>query len=211
MHEALRRSSGTTLDSVHTEDGPPITQRTSGLKQAKIHWLDEGSPEEFVISANIHRRHLAAEQKREVIGSLLKANPARSDNATAKLAKVSDKTVTAVRREMEGRSEIPNVATRTDAAGRRQPSRKSLSPGTTPSPPHEAPAQARDKAIAGFSTVLHQQLAKTLDDLVRILGNERSRVAEIPLQKRVVIARGYLHILGVSLDDLRPIDGEDAP
>ena len=33
MHEALCRSSGTTLDSVHTEDGPPITQRTSGLKR----------------------------------------------------------------------------------------------------------------------------------------------------------------------------------
>ncbi|SRR5258708_26911713 len=31
MHEALCRLSGTTLDSVHAEDGPPITQRTSGL------------------------------------------------------------------------------------------------------------------------------------------------------------------------------------
>jgi hypothetical protein len=31
MLEALCRSSGTTLDSVHAEDGPPITQRTSGL------------------------------------------------------------------------------------------------------------------------------------------------------------------------------------
>jgi small-conductance mechanosensitive channel len=36
MHEALCRSSGTTLDSVHAEDGPPITQRTSGLKIALI-------------------------------------------------------------------------------------------------------------------------------------------------------------------------------
>src|SRR5205807_8798297 len=34
MHEALCRSSGTTLDSVHAEDGPPITQRTSGLGEA---------------------------------------------------------------------------------------------------------------------------------------------------------------------------------
>ena len=33
MHEALCRSSGTTLDSVHAEDGPPITQRTSGLAE----------------------------------------------------------------------------------------------------------------------------------------------------------------------------------
>ena len=31
MQEALCRPSGTTLDIVHAEDGPPITQRTSGL------------------------------------------------------------------------------------------------------------------------------------------------------------------------------------
>ncbi len=31
MYEALCRSFGTTLDMVHDEDGPPITQRTSGL------------------------------------------------------------------------------------------------------------------------------------------------------------------------------------
>jgi hypothetical protein len=30
-HEALCRQSSTTLDIVHAEDGPPITQRTSGL------------------------------------------------------------------------------------------------------------------------------------------------------------------------------------
>ena len=30
MLEALRQQSSTTLDIVHAEDGPPITQRTSG-------------------------------------------------------------------------------------------------------------------------------------------------------------------------------------
>jgi len=38
MHEALCRSSGTTLDSVHAEDGPPITQRTSGLSRQCTHY-----------------------------------------------------------------------------------------------------------------------------------------------------------------------------
>jgi len=33
MLEALCRQSSTTLDIVHAEDGPPITQRTSGLDQ----------------------------------------------------------------------------------------------------------------------------------------------------------------------------------
>jgi hypothetical protein len=39
MQEALCRPSGTTLDIVHAEDGPPITQRTSCLV------VDENSAE----------------------------------------------------------------------------------------------------------------------------------------------------------------------
>jgi len=35
MLEALCRQSSTTLDIVHAEDGPPITQRTSGLAPYK--------------------------------------------------------------------------------------------------------------------------------------------------------------------------------
>ena len=35
MLEALCRQSSTTLDIVHVEDGPPITQRTSGLELLK--------------------------------------------------------------------------------------------------------------------------------------------------------------------------------
>jgi hypothetical protein len=42
--------------------------------------LDDGiNPFEFVISANIHRRHLTAEQKRDLIAKLLKANPEKSN------------------------------------------------------------------------------------------------------------------------------------
>lgn len=81
-------------------------------------------PLAFVISVNMRRRHLTRAQKREVIAELLKAKPDRSDLATAKLAKVSDKTVTAVRKDMESRSEIPNVPARKDSKGRVQPGRK---------------------------------------------------------------------------------------
>src|SRR5207248_3828039 len=48
----------------------------------------------------------------------------RSDNATAEIAGVSDKTVAAMREDLEGRSEIPNVDTRTDTKGRQQPAAK---------------------------------------------------------------------------------------
>jgi hypothetical protein len=36
MLEALCRQSSTTLDIVHAEDGPPITQRISGLGLSRI-------------------------------------------------------------------------------------------------------------------------------------------------------------------------------
>jgi hypothetical protein len=78
-------------------------------------------PEGYVVAANVHRRHLTSEQKRAIIGKLVKANPARSDSSIAKVAGASDKTVAAVRKELAERSEIPSVATRIDSLGRAQP------------------------------------------------------------------------------------------
>ncbi len=81
-------------------------------------------PVAYVISANIRRRHLTCEQKRTLIAELLKADPDRSNLWTAKLIGVDDKTVGSVRRDLEARSEIPNVAKTTDTKGRQQPIRK---------------------------------------------------------------------------------------
>ena len=41
MLEALCRPSSTILDIVHAEDGPPITQRTSGLGEALAPFRDQ--------------------------------------------------------------------------------------------------------------------------------------------------------------------------
>ena len=81
-------------------------------------------PLAYVVSTNIRRRHLTAEQKREIIADLLKENPERSDRATAKIAGVHHETVAAVREEGERRGEIRHVDKRTDTAGRQQPARK---------------------------------------------------------------------------------------
>src|SRR5262249_48505991 len=66
-------------------------------------------PYAYVLSANIHRRHLTAEQKRELIAEVLKAKPEQSNNQIAKQVKADDKTVAKVRRELESTSEIPKL------------------------------------------------------------------------------------------------------
>jgi hypothetical protein len=54
-------------------------------------------PYAHAVSLNIHRRHLTAEDKRDLIAKLLKASPEKSDRSIAKLAKTSPTTVGAVR------------------------------------------------------------------------------------------------------------------
>jgi hypothetical protein len=81
-------------------------------------------PVGFIVSANIHRRHLTPTQKRELVSKLLKMNPEKSDRQIATTAKVDHKTVAKQRRKAVGRGEIPHQTKRTDARGRKQPAAK---------------------------------------------------------------------------------------
>jgi ParB-like chromosome segregation protein Spo0J len=81
-------------------------------------------PRAYVISANIKRRHLTAEQKREVIAQLVKADPTKSNRQIAETTKADHKTVGAVREGLEARGEIPHTETTTDTTGRKQKTRK---------------------------------------------------------------------------------------
>jgi hypothetical protein len=87
-----------------------------------------GDPVEYITSVNIHRRHLMAETKRDLIAKLLKEHPERSDRATAKLIGADHKTVTAVRRREEDVGSIPHVEKVVDTKGRQQPASKPPKP-----------------------------------------------------------------------------------
>jgi hypothetical protein len=99
------------LESARYKDRPELHIRY--LKETKPDTIATPSgdldPYTFATSVNINRRHLTAAQKRELVEMLLKVRPDRSDRATAKLAKVDDKTVASVRKKLEG------------TAGRRSP------------------------------------------------------------------------------------------
>jgi ParB-like chromosome segregation protein Spo0J len=89
-------------------------------------------PVAFVISANIHRRHLPAKQKRDLIAKLLKATPEKSNRQIAGTVKADHKTVASVRAEKEATGEIPQLVGTIGKDGRER--KRSTSKPTTPKP-----------------------------------------------------------------------------
>jgi hypothetical protein len=112
--------------------------------EIKLQFYTEGDPYALALSLNVHRRHLTSEQKRDLIAKVLKAKPEASNLQIAKQTKADDKTVAKVRTELETRSEIPNVPTRTDSRGRKQPTKKSK-PLNKPKAAPPAPKKATPK------------------------------------------------------------------
>src|SRR5215472_12148635 len=84
----------------------------------------DGDPHDFVLSANLHRRHLTSEQKRELIAEVLKAKPEASNATVAKQTKTTDKTVAKVRRKLESTSEIPKLEKTVGKDGKARPKTK---------------------------------------------------------------------------------------
>jgi hypothetical protein len=108
---------------IQPPDDPPLAEDNPIREEL-------GDSYQFVISANIHRRHLTAEQKRELIGKLLQADPTKSDRAIAKVVKADNKTVASVRAEKEATEEIPQLKKTVGADGkvRKRPMKKAARP-----------------------------------------------------------------------------------
>jgi hypothetical protein len=166
-------------------------------------------PFTFVISANIHRRHLTAAQKNELIVKLKAASPELSTRAIAAATGMSQTTIQrALSAPPSGEPNGSPAPSPERVAGRdgksypaQQPARKKAAAPVekTPSTP---PSQSRDKAIEGVSMLLQRDLANALDDLARLLKGYDGRIAQIPKHKRIAMARAYLDALGVKVADL---------
>ena len=81
-------------------------------------------PYAFVVTKNLCRRHLTAEDKRDAIAKLLKAKPEWSNRWVAAELKTDHHKVAEVRRSGEATGEIPPVERTTGKDGKERPARK---------------------------------------------------------------------------------------
>jgi hypothetical protein len=82
----------------------------------------------FIVSPNIHRRHLTPEQRSGLIKQLLKMNPEQSDRAIASDIGTDHKTVEAIRKQQEATWEIPQLKERTGKDGKTRKRRSAQPP-----------------------------------------------------------------------------------
>ena len=79
-----------------------------GIEPNCIDRDDIKDPVAFVISANLHRRHLTSKQKRELIAKLLVSDPTKSDRQIGDQIGASHHTVGAVREDWRLMGKSPN-------------------------------------------------------------------------------------------------------
>jgi N6-adenosine-specific RNA methylase IME4 len=86
--------------------------------------LSEADKQQLAEDLNLHRRHLTREQMRLFVEHRLQRTPEQSNNRIAAELGVDDKTVGAVRRELESTSEIPKLDRTVGADGKARTARR---------------------------------------------------------------------------------------
>jgi hypothetical protein len=193
--------------------GLPVIDDNGRILLGKL--ADIADPYAYVASANLHRRHLTAEAKREVIAALLRAQPEKSNRRIAEMADTSHRTVGRVRSEAEERGEVPRVTTHTDTRGRNQPATKEPSPFSRPKTsdvgqvPHAEPAPesprppVRNAALEEMGQLSFAHISEWCARLARILRGQEV-LASVSLSDRVSLACEIMDAIGVAVADLLP-------
>jgi hypothetical protein len=124
-----------------------LNKYESSCLAKKEEWR-QADPYEFVVSANVHRRHLNGEQKRELIAKLLKATPEKSNRQIAEATKTDKNTVKAVRSKMERTGEIHQLGATVGKDGKRRKA-PAAKPAKTSAASKPVPAPAAEQSDGG--------------------------------------------------------------
>jgi len=166
-------------------------------------------PYAYVLSANIHRRHLTAEQRRELIAKVIAANPGKSDRQIAKQVRADHKTVGKVRAKGEDVGTIPHVDIRTDTKGRKQPAKRTAADRV------EARCAAQWKAFtAQDEKPEYQQLIEdfvSCAEMAMSVKNLDFSVGELPTAKMRKIAQEVIDTWAEILAALSPTEAAEEP
>jgi hypothetical protein len=106
------------------DDGTLSVELPHAIVEIEVCYSFDPDPYAAAARYNYLRRHLTQEQREEFRIRYIAACPGKSDRQIAKELGVTDKTVAAARIKGTTCGAIPNVETRTDTQGRRQPSSK---------------------------------------------------------------------------------------
>jgi ParB-like chromosome segregation protein Spo0J len=170
---------------------------------------DDKAAQAFVHSSNLFRRHLTPAEKQEKIAQALQAAPEESDREIARVVGggVHHETVGAARADLERRGVIRHVDRRKDSVGRSYSARRQSEAETSPARPAiDLAAKRKASAVIAFSQLLHEgEINLHLNTLLKILGDEKERIAALPKAQRESFVRGVLAVVEITLDDLRPI------
>jgi hypothetical protein len=105
------------------------------------------TPLDYVIRANLHRRHLTADQKRDLLVKLVAAQPEKSDRAIAGEAKVDHHQIRRARKKGEATGTIVPVEKHVGADGKARPAKRKTKRPPTEDDFHKEMAAKRDAVV----------------------------------------------------------------
>ena len=174
---------------------------TAGPSGTDTH-LRVDDPVAYVISKNIHRRHLTAEEKIKYVAQLVAAQPEKSDRLLAKETGVSHPTIAKARRAAEATGKALPVGKRVGADGKAR---------TRPAKRAKLEAKAKAKVSKHDSRIIAPKLADRVgrfaNDLIlldRLLARELANIIMLPGVRERLSAdlTNGLALMGNDADDL---------
>jgi site-specific DNA-methyltransferase (adenine-specific) len=158
--------------------------------------LSEAEKRQHVRALNLHRRHLTAKQRRELIADQLRETPEQSNRQVAENLGVDGKTVKTVRQRLESTAEIPQLGRTTGKDGKVRPAivvknraeEKRITTLLAEAPAAELPTgittpkQVRQAVRAAVNEETRQQLAASVTELHADVrhGDFRQVSADLP-------------------------------